>query len=321
MAWSTGGRGVKSNTSVYWARTSVPPPSSKLPPMPQMNWTYVADSGQQYRVNLYHGNRSGHVLVTVNNSISVIDFFVRSDKSYTLMLEDEVFLLEIEKGEKGFSYGLTMDTLTKTDKNIRRQSAERRQNRWIAGIAIATVAVLLLFLLWFRTYQDEKLRMRSLPYLHEIGIKTLGRLGHDEGDTWVVHYTSRKQQFQVVVADIPAQVPELRAGDDFQVAFLPRKPQIAIVNWEHPGPRRSERLFATWRAKLPQPDNGEKALFWKCMLDVIKLDSLTLAQSQAPWQLREEVDFMQWLSRQSRLLPIMERQCAPENFRDIPPGG
>ena len=43
--------------------------------MAQLNWTYVADSGQQYRVVLYHGTRSGHVLVTVNQKVSIVDFF------------------------------------------------------------------------------------------------------------------------------------------------------------------------------------------------------------------------------------------------------
>jgi hypothetical protein len=282
--------------------------------MPQMNWTYVADTGQHYKVNLYHGSRSGHLLVTVNNQISIIDFFVKGDKSYTLMLEDEVFTLEIEQTKDGYQYGLTMDTRTKTDKNLRRSAAERRQNWWIAILASVTVAALVVFLWWFSGYQDQKLLDRSLPFLAETGLKTIGRVGQDPAGGWIVHYTSGKQGFKLADSNVPAGLAPIEHGDDVQVAFLPRKPQIAMVQWEQAGPRRSLRLFTAWRRSLSL--TAELAPLSQCALAIIEADAALLMHSGAPWHLQGDQDFMQWLGQQETLLAQIHYQCDPRKGKN-----
>ena len=65
--------------------------------MGQLRWTYLGDSGQQYKVGLYHGENSGHLLLYVNSSPVLIDFSVSDSKKYSLFIGDELCDLVLEQ--------------------------------------------------------------------------------------------------------------------------------------------------------------------------------------------------------------------------------
>ena len=90
-----------------------------------MQWTVIDDYGYRHKVGLYHGNRSGHLMVYCNMRVLLIDFNVLNTKKYTFFINDELCDLHIQKENGHFAYGLEIDRKTATPKNIRRKATER----------------------------------------------------------------------------------------------------------------------------------------------------------------------------------------------------
>ncbi len=108
--------------------------------MSQIRWTYVDDYSRKYKVGLYHGDRSGHVLIHCNAKIVVIDFHVRDTKKYTFYINDELFDVHIEQKKGKFAYSFEIDERTRTPRNIRRWRHDRSEI-WTT-VALATGVVL-----------------------------------------------------------------------------------------------------------------------------------------------------------------------------------
>lgn len=217
--------------------------------MPQMQWTYVADSGVQYRVRLYHGPASGHVLIAINGKVSIVDFFVKETKSWSLLVEDELFIVEAIKGTRGWSYGFTIDETADTDRNRIRRKTENRQD-WIIG----TVAVLALgLLIWggitFSRWQNDKIAEKVLPRLAESGTATWGYLGKKEGGPPVWYYHAGKRVYTLPMEEWNPAQASLVMGDDIRVWYHPAKPEIARTDYRIPGLKRSIRLLTLWMEK------------------------------------------------------------------------
>lgn len=276
--------------------------------MAQMQWIFAADSGQQYRVDLFHGERSGHLLVTVNDKVSLIDFFVRESKDYTLMLEEEVFRLEVEKTPEGFRYGFMMDERADTTTNVRKRRTRRRQ------YAIAILSLALFFalavvgLLRFQDYQDARVAKKSLPYIREIGQPAMGRISGNDAEGWVIHYVAGVTVCNLKVGPVPAGIPALRAGDDMQVLHLVPKPRIGEVNWNAPGPRRSTRLYAAWQTETYGPGEPIGHAF-ECVLAVVAADSAALGDPGAPWHRTGFRTLETWLSTRPALVDRIAATC------------
>ncbi len=280
--------------------------------MAQMQWIFAADSGLQYRVDLFHGERSGHVLVTVNDKVSLIDFFVRDNKDYTLMLEEEVFRLEIERTPDGFRYGFTMDEGIDTASNVRKRRLRRRQYA-IAILSLALFFTVAVFgLLRFQDYQDAQVARRSLPYIREIGRPAMGRISGSEAMGWVAHYVAGVSVYHLKVGPRPSGVPELRTGDDLQVLHLVPKPGIGEVNWMAPGPRRSARLFGEWQTETYGP-GGRIGHAFECVLAVMAADSVALADPTAPWHRTEGRNLEAWLNTRPALVARIAATCPLED--------
>jgi hypothetical protein len=108
--------------------------------MSQMRWTYVDDSRRKHHVGLYHGDRSGHLLIHCNARIVVIDFHVRDTRKYTFYINDELFDVHVERKNGKFGYSFEIDEHTKTPRNIKRWRRDRadviQTLLWAAGLFI-----------------------------------------------------------------------------------------------------------------------------------------------------------------------------------------
>lgn len=276
--------------------------------MAQMQWIYAADSGQQYRVDLFHGERSGHVLVTVNDKVSLVDFFVTNSKTYTLLLEEEVFNLEIEKAAEGFRYGFTMDDHADTASNLRKRREKRRQYAIVLLSLAAFFAVAVAGLLKLQSYQDDRLARKSLPYLDEIGVRAMGRFSESDNGGWKIHYIAGVSVQDLTVTEIPAEIPALQAGDDMTVLYLGHKPRIAKVGWNGPGPRRSARLYRAWREATFGPGELSGHPF-ECILTWMPADSIVLGDPEAPWHRVEEKSLEAWLATRPAVVGRIAAAC------------
>lgn len=61
--------------------------------MAQQSWIYKNKVGIDYEVSIYHGDKSGHVLIYSNQAIISIDFSVKTAKTFSFILGEELFEL------------------------------------------------------------------------------------------------------------------------------------------------------------------------------------------------------------------------------------
>jgi hypothetical protein len=274
--------------------------------MAQMKWTYVADSGQQYRVVLYHGSRSGHVLVTVNQKVSIVDFYVRNTKSYQILLEDELFLLELEKGPKGFGYAFAIDKQADTDRNKARRKQKNRSIVWIVlgalvffGIAGSIAAALM-------SWQERLTLRKNMPLLDEIGEITYGRVAREEDGNWTLYFTEGPMIYPLELDSTSVKIAGLRSGDDQGVLYLKGNPKVNRVAWDHSGPLRAARLLDAWMQKWPLDDAVRKA----CLLRALKGNLELLTHPEAPWLHAHGGRFSDWISNQNiSVRARLEAEC------------
>lgn len=107
-----------------------------------MTWTYVDDYGKSHKVGLFHGDRSGHLLIYCNTRILVIDFNVLQDKKYSFFINDELFDIHIEKQDEAFAYGIEIDKKADTPRNHLRRKRERAHLIRLVVLCLALVAVI-----------------------------------------------------------------------------------------------------------------------------------------------------------------------------------
>ena len=115
--------------------------------MGQIRWTYVDDYRRRYHVGLYHGDRSGHLMIHCNTRIVVIDFNVRDTRKYTLYINDELFDIHVERQNGKFAYSFEIDERTRTPRNIKRWKSNRAE--LIKTIALASGLVIVLALAFY----------------------------------------------------------------------------------------------------------------------------------------------------------------------------
>lgn len=129
--------------------------------MAQFNWTYVSDEGKQYKVGLFHGNKTGHVLIHVNNKIVQIDFSVYESKDYSVFLDDELCEIKLERKDGKFWYDMKVNKEIDTPRNRARKKEEKKywkQTLLFFGGLIALVIMLLLFVRSVQSPSTEKVR-------------------------------------------------------------------------------------------------------------------------------------------------------------------
>jgi hypothetical protein len=94
--------------------------------MSQMKWTYLDDYGGRYNVGLYHGNKTGHLLIYCDGRVVVIDFNVFKTKKYSFLINDDLCDLHVEQTDGKFAYGFEVNHDVDTPANRRRRKHERQ---------------------------------------------------------------------------------------------------------------------------------------------------------------------------------------------------
>lgn len=112
--------------------------------MSQLDWTYVDDYGEKYKVGIVHVAPNGHVVVNCNNKIMIIDFNVLRTKTYSFFLGPELCELNVKREKENFSYGLTINQDADTPLNQLRRKYRKRDLIYtllIFSLLIASVFV------------------------------------------------------------------------------------------------------------------------------------------------------------------------------------
>lgn len=116
--------------------------------MPQHSWHITGYQGKDYRLGLFHGDTTQHVVLHCNDRVVTIDFEVRETKTYTVLLDHELCEVTIDHtgaGEYDYSCRINHEAETPLNKlrKTRRDSISRMEK---TRMTIAGVVVLLLLL-------------------------------------------------------------------------------------------------------------------------------------------------------------------------------
>ncbi len=72
--------------------------------MSQCRWTFYDPIQGTQTLGLYHGDESGHVMIYLNEQVVLIDFMVHQSKSYSIMVNQAMVKLNLNKSGTGFNY-------------------------------------------------------------------------------------------------------------------------------------------------------------------------------------------------------------------------
>ncbi len=76
----------------------------RIPGLGQAKWIFVDDHGKKNHVGLYHGTKTGHVLIYCNARVMIIDFNIRQSKTYSFFIEDELCEIKMRRDKDAFEY-------------------------------------------------------------------------------------------------------------------------------------------------------------------------------------------------------------------------
>ena len=199
-------------------------------------WTYVSTNSKQFRVELYHGETSGHVLMTVNGKVSVVDFKIFESKTYTLFLDHELCRVVLDRQANQMYYRFEVDQHTDTPLNRARRHRDRQHLRKTAVfflVALGGVVALAYFLVQLRQNPSPE-RIESM--LNEPRMEAIAKIVVDDEEITYSFVTRRGKVIHGKVTPSAAKQFQntLQTGDEFVVEFNPKNPNINRIDPERP---------------------------------------------------------------------------------------
>jgi hypothetical protein len=302
--------------------------------MAQVNWIFLDAQGGRHKVGLFHGDRSGHVLLHCNRSIVQIDFSIKESKTYTFFIEEELVEIHLRLEPNGFfSYEFVLNETADTPRNRIRKVLQKRDLRYI-GYTVAGMAIFALALIVFGQIQERRrISETSLASQAEVPpeLSAFGRnstahivIFGDEG--------SRKARYSFQIADsstvsglirlpdqdetlLPTGFP-LANGDAFSVLYLPDNPKVHRIDFHLPERStvvRYVRLALDAEVRLHPQRSAEKAMCflqtvldqkgWKHLASVIHQ---TKTQKQNP---QHNSDTYSLLLHDPAVMTVVDKEC------------
>ncbi|MFT4566419.1 MAG: hypothetical protein ACI9FN_001375 [Saprospiraceae bacterium] len=79
--------------------------------MSESRWTFYDPQAGTQTIGIYHGDKSGHVIVYHDNNVMIIDFEIFQSKTYSITFNNSLITLSIEQDGNGFSYSFDRESL------------------------------------------------------------------------------------------------------------------------------------------------------------------------------------------------------------------
>ena len=240
--------------------------------MSQYNWTYVGGGGRNFRVSLFHGDKTGHVLILLNGRILLIDFNIRQSKTYSFFIEEEFCEVRLERRGEEMYYFFEINKKVDTPLNRDR----RKQNRRYLGQTLAFFSLLLLVsivsALGFRAYNKklDRQRMDATAYTDSarawVQLDTLSKTG-----SFYYYYvagTTSYSQYYFVDSDSPLPGFPLQSGDEFIVHYHPRRPDLSRISFSQPTEEQVEKYIDRTLSRHLALHPGEYPPQARCTLEL-----------------------------------------------------
>ena len=116
--------------------------------MAQHSWIYKNKVGIDYEVSMYHGDKSGHVLIYSNQAIIKIDFSVKTAKNFSFILGEELFELSFKLANGLPEYTLKNVDTNKTISIIETKNYPKRHIKLAIGLVL-TLCILMIIIFQF----------------------------------------------------------------------------------------------------------------------------------------------------------------------------
>ncbi|MEQ1747600.1 MAG: hypothetical protein ABMA02_19370 [Saprospiraceae bacterium] len=227
--------------------------------MAQVSWVYLDDFGGRHRIGLYHGDRTGHLLLHCDALIVQVDFSVKETQTYSFFVEDELCEVSVVREAQGFSYDFQVNKRLDTPRNRLRKSDERRTRKYLAimivGLVLFVSTVVIGLRWWGQRHKispaAESTLTSGLTPENAHRLATEGRTA--VAQLIVVQEALRRRIFYGFTTTQNAQisgllsVPDtgqivlpngfpLRDRDVFAVRYLPADPHVHQINFDNPAP-------------------------------------------------------------------------------------
>jgi hypothetical protein len=205
-------------------------------------WTYVAGEGRNYNVGLFHGSKTGHVLIYVGAKIVTIDFGVLDSKEYTLFIEDELCHIKLERRGSEMYYFFEIDKKADTPRNRARNAMERKFAKQLFIALGFFVAIIAAFVIW-NPFDRGTSPSKAEQLLLKQGRETVGKVLIKPGAAQPeISYQfvannqghSANANLQSAPLVLLKNGMPLEAGDEFVVRYVPSRPEISRIMFSRP---------------------------------------------------------------------------------------
>jgi hypothetical protein len=211
--------------------------------MNQFNWTYLGENGKNHNIGMYHGAKSGHLLVYCNNKIILIDFSVLRSATYSFFIEEQLCELEIEQREDQFFYGFHLNKTADTPLNRIRKKMEKKHFYQSVGFLAAVCIAVLVALTGVHKVKEQQQQIGLATLLQEFGTETKAKIllasenkDHSVSYFFVVNgksYTIKSEKAKEEVQLYQHGMP-LEKGDEFVIRYLPENPNTCSIDYSRP---------------------------------------------------------------------------------------
>ena len=218
--------------------------------MAQFNWTYLGDNGQRFNVGVFHGSKTGHVLVFCNLKVVLIDFSVLDTKEYSLFLGDELCQLKLDKRGDRFFYDMTVDRDADTPLNRHRKARDKKH--WQQSIAFFSAMLLCIItftsVVIYNHNPEEQVRMEyQAGYLAGNAQKTTGIITKLAENQVYYQYQVDNQLLGSYINNLQQSTLRnhmpIEPGDEFTIIYKVEDPREHHINLDNPTEMQMERYF------------------------------------------------------------------------------
>ncbi len=260
--------------------------------MAQMNWIYLDDAGNRHKVGLYHGDRSGHVVIYCNLKVVQVDFSVKTTQVYSFFIEDEFCEIHVVKERDGsFGYAFKVNKEIDTPRNRERKVVNRIERKHIA-MAVGVLVLFVVAALLFNRYQKNR---RIMAFVQENSLA--GNLTPDDirqiraegvgsvATFYIVKKDSQQQMYYTFpTADSTQITGSINTGnqafmlpngfnladqDQFAVRYLPGAPKTHRIDFLEPKDITVRKYYLAAVATEQQMHPEQSADYCKCLVQTV----------------------------------------------------
>jgi hypothetical protein len=210
-------------------------------------WTLVGGEGRNHQVGLYHGQRTGHVMIYCGSKIMQIDFSVLQSKTYSFFIEDEFCEIKLER--KGDTFYYTFEINKEVDTPLNRHRKKLNRKHWKQTTVFFGVAILITILIsvgiqqFKRSPSDEAYQELIAGEAGDSTVAIITHLPEGEVKEARFSYLVQNQQLEgkIEVTRPGATFFPLEMGDEFHLVVHPDYPKVYLLKLSGPTEKQLDR--------------------------------------------------------------------------------